>query len=96
MLTIVCCGIREKMRILQKNMDAMDDDILKRFGLTIKRLREKKGISQEKLGEISNLHRTYIGMIERAEKNVTLKSIEKLARALEMEISEIFVEMENQ
>ena len=96
MLTIVCCGIKEKMRILQKNTDAMDDDILKRFGLTIKRLREKKGISQEKLGEISNLHRTYIGMIERAEKNVTLKSIEKLAKALEMEISEIFVEMENQ
>jgi len=74
----------------------MDDDILKRFGLTIKRLREKKGISQEKLGEISDLHRTYIGMIERAEKNVTLKSIEKLAKALEMDISEIFVEMENQ
>lgn len=96
MLTIVCCGIKEKMRILQKKTDAMDDDILKRFGLTIKRLREKKGISQEKLGEISDLHRTYIGMIERAEKNVTLKSIEKLAKALEMEISEIFVEMENQ
>ena len=96
MLTIVCCGIKEKMRILQKNTDAMDDDILKRFGLTIKRLREKKGISQEKLGEISDLHRTYIGMIERAEKNVTLKSIEKLAKALEMEISDIFVEMENQ
>ena len=96
MLTIVCCGIKEKMRILQKNTDAMDDDILKRFGLTIKRLREKKGLSQEKLGEISDLHRTYIGMIERAEKNVTLKSIEKLAKALEMDISEIFVEMENQ
>lgn len=96
MLTIVCCGIKEKMRILQKNTDAMDDDILKRFGLTIKRLREKKGISQEKLGEICDLHRTYIGMIERAEKNVTLKSIEKLAKALEMEISEIFVEMDNQ
>lgn len=74
----------------------MDDDILKRFGLTIKRLREKKGISQEKLGEISDLHRTYIGMIKRAEKNITLKSIEKLAKALEMNISEIFVEMENQ
>ncbi len=95
MLTIVCCGIREKMRILQKNTYAMNDDILKRFGLTIKRLRESKGISQEKLGEISDLHRTYIGMIERAERNITLKNIEKLAKALGTDISKIFEELES-
>lgn len=95
MLTIVCCGIREKIVILQKKMDVMDDDILKRFGLTIKQLRERKGISQEKLGEISDLHRTYIGMIERAERNITLKNIEKLAKALETNISEIFEELES-
>ena len=95
MLTIVCCGIREKMRILQKITDAMNDDILKRFGLTIKRLRESKGISQEKLGEISDLHRTYIGMIERAERNITLKNIEKLAKALGTDISKIFEELES-
>ena len=73
----------------------MDDDILKRFGLTIKRLREKKGISQEKLGEISNLHRTYIGMIERAERNITLKNIEKIAKALGTDISKVFEELES-
>lgn len=95
MLTIVCCGIREKIVILQKKLDVMNDDILKRFGLTIKRLRERKGISQEKLGEISDLHRTYIGMIERAERNITLKNIEKLAKALETNISEIFEELES-
>lgn len=83
------------MRILQKNMNVMDDDILKRFGLTIKRLRERKGISQEKLGEISDLHRTYIGMIERAERNITLKNIEKLAKALGTDISKIFEELES-
>lgn len=83
------------MRILQKNTDAMNDDILKRFGLTIKRLRESKGISQEKLGEISDLHRTYIGMIERAERNITLKNIEKLAKALGTDISKIFEELES-
>ncbi len=83
------------MRILQKNTDAMNDDILKRFGLTIKRLRERKGISQEKLGEISDLHRTYIGMIERAERNITLKNIEKLAKALGTDISKIFEELES-
>ncbi len=83
------------MRILQKNTDAMNDDILKRFGLTIKRLRERKGISQEKLGEISDLHRTYIGMIERAERNITLKNIEKIAKALGTDISKIFEELES-
>lgn len=83
------------MRILQKNTDAMNDDILKRFGLTIKRLRESKGISQEKLGEISDLHRTYIGMIERAERNITLKNIEKIAKALGTDISKIFEELES-
>ena len=83
------------MRILQKKTDAMNDDILKRFGLTIKRLRESKGISQEKLGEISDLHRTYIGMIERAERNITLKNIEKLAKALGTDISKIFEELES-
>lgn len=80
---------------MQKNTDAMDDDILKRFGLTIKRLRERKGISQEKLGEISDLHRTYIGMIERAERNITLKNIEKLAKALGTDISKVFEELES-
>lgn len=83
------------MRILQKNTDAMNDDILKRFGLTIKRLREREGISQEKLGEISDLHRTYIGMIERAERNITLKNIEKIAKALGTDISKIFEELES-
>ena len=73
----------------------MGDDILKRFGLTIKRLREKKGISQEKLGEISDLHRTYIGMVERAERNITLKNIEKIAKALETDISKVFEELES-
>ena len=72
----------------------MGNEILKKFGLTIKMLRDQKGISQEKLGEISDLHRTYIGMIERAEKNITLKNIEKLAKALDVSISEIFTEME--
>ena len=73
----------------------MNDDILKRFGLTIKRLRESKGISQEKLGEMSDLHRTYIGMIERAERNITLKNIEKIAKALGTDISKIFEELES-
>lgn len=68
----------------------METDICKRFGMAIKTLREQKGISQEKLGEIADLHRTYIGMIERAERNITLKNIDKIAKALDVEISTIF------
>jgi len=48
----------------------------------VRELRDRKGISQERLGEMAGLHRTYIGMIERAEKNITLVNLEKIARAL--------------
>lgn len=72
----------------------METDICKRFGMAIKTLREQKGISQEKLGEIADLHRTYIGMIERAERNITLKNIDKIAKALDVEISTIFENIE--
>lgn len=73
-----------------KKKEEMETDICKRFGMAIKTLREQKGISQEKLGEIADLHRTYIGMIERAERNITLKNIDKIAKALDVEISTIF------
>jgi transcriptional regulator with XRE-family HTH domain len=46
-------------------------------------------LSQEGLSFEAGLHRTYIGMIERAEKNITLLNIEKIARALKVEISEL-------
>ena len=77
-----------------KNLRDMEDNICIRFGLAIKRLREERNLSQEKLGEISDLHRTYIGMIERAERNITLKNIEKLAKALNVTVQKIFDEME--
>lgn len=56
--------------------------ILIKFGQRVKEERKKKGFSQEKLAEIAGVHRTYIGMIERAEKNITLENIEKIAKAL--------------
>ncbi len=56
--------------------------ILLNFSKRVRDLRERKGLSQERLGEIAGLHRTYIGMIERAEKNISLVNIEKVARAL--------------
>lgn len=64
--------------------------ILIQFGKTIRRARLSRGWSQEKLGTLAKMHRTYIGMIERAEKNITLTNIEKLARALGTKVEDFF------
>ncbi|WP_288790834.1 helix-turn-helix transcriptional regulator [uncultured Elizabethkingia sp.] len=64
--------------------------ILKYFGNKVRECRLEKGYSQEELAFKANLHRTYIGMIERAEKNITLLNIEKIANALEININELF------
>jgi transcriptional regulator with XRE-family HTH domain len=53
-------------------------------------LRKEKNLSQEELSFKADLHRTYIGMIERAEKNITLVNIEKIAKALNVDIKELF------
>ncbi|MDI9507524.1 MAG: helix-turn-helix transcriptional regulator, partial [Bacillota bacterium] len=57
------------------------------FGKRIRQLRMQKGLSQEELGYEAGLHRTYIGQIERAEKNITLKNIAKIAKELDVNIS---------
>lgn len=67
-----------------------DSEILKRFGERVRFLRKVKNISQEELAHKADLHRTYIGMIERAEKNITLLNIEKIANALEVSIKDLF------
>ncbi|MEO6346521.1 MAG: helix-turn-helix transcriptional regulator [Aquaticitalea sp.] len=64
--------------------------ILVAFGDKVRELRKQKGISQEELSYKADLHRTYIGMIERAEKNLTLTNIEKIAKALDVDIKELF------
>ena len=61
----------------------------KLIGQRIKIARKKAGWSQEKLAELAGVHRTYIGMIERAEKNITLCNIEKIAKALNIEIQKL-------
>lgn len=68
---------------------AMNKTILIQFGKRVREERMKKGISQERLGELAKVHRTYIGMIERAEKNITLTNMEKIARALGKKVNEL-------
>lgn len=65
-------------------------NILVLFGKNVRKIRKEQKLSQEKLAEIANLHRTYIGMIERAEKNITLLNISKIANAFKIEICELF------
>ncbi|MBT9237027.1 helix-turn-helix transcriptional regulator [Pseudomonas sp. MG-2] len=55
------------------------------FAANMKRRRIELGLSQEELAERAGVHRTYVGMLERGEKNATLYSIERLAGALEVE-----------
>ncbi|MBX2930670.1 MAG: helix-turn-helix transcriptional regulator [Chitinophagaceae bacterium] len=66
-----------------------DREILLKFGHRIRKLRKEKNLSQEELSYKASLHRTYIGMIERAEKNITLINIEKIAKALETSIDNL-------
>ncbi len=57
-------------------------DILEALATTIRELRTSRGWSQEQLAEHCGLHRTYVGAVERAERNITLRSLSKLAQAL--------------
>ena len=63
--------------------------ILEVFGQNVRTFRVEQGLSQEQLAEKAGLHRTYIGMIERAEKNITLCNIEKIALALSVDIKSL-------
>lgn len=67
-----------------------DDEYLKQFAKRVRTLREALGISQEKLAERAELHRTYIGMLERLERNPSLVSIHKIANGLGVHITELF------
>lgn len=67
----------------------MKREILIKFGNKVREERAKLGLSQEELAGRAHVHRTYIGMIERAEKNITLENIEKLAKALKVPVSDL-------
>jgi transcriptional regulator with XRE-family HTH domain len=68
----------------------MPVDIRIRFGRAIRRVREEQGINQEEAAERCGLHRTYYSGIERGVRNVSLVNIEKVAKGLKTELSELF------
>ena len=63
-----------------------------RFGKAVRKRRQKLGLSQEKLADRASLHRTYVGDIERGERNLSLENIEKLALALELSLAELMLQ----
>ena len=71
-------------------------DIAKAVGQRIRNYRTQKGLSQEKLAELSGCHPTYIGQLERGEKNATLESIERITVALGITLSKLFEKLGRQ
>jgi len=73
-------------------MSSTHETIQKKFGKTVRKLRIASGYSQEGFAFECGLHRTYIGCVERGEKNIALANIEKIAKALKVEIAQLFKE----
>lgn len=69
----------------------MDTDILNQFGKKIQSLRKQRNLSQESLAHHIGVHRTYMGFIERGERNPTLLNIYKLSRALQVTLPDLFM-----
>jgi transcriptional regulator with XRE-family HTH domain len=67
----------------------MKKPILKRFGANVQKARKQKGWSQEDLAKKCRLHRTYIGGIERGERNISLINLNKIATALDVKIDDL-------
>jgi ribosome-binding protein aMBF1 (putative translation factor) len=76
-------------KVVQEGSDD-ERQILRELGSKVRRFRVEKGLSQEELGEKSRLHRTYIGSIERSERNVSLINIQRIAKALGVPVCMLF------
>ncbi|EJW20936.1 restriction-modification system regulatory protein, putative [alpha proteobacterium IMCC14465] len=71
-------------------MNAVENNIKKKFGARVRTLRTEKGWSQEDFAFECGLHRTYIGAVERGERNVSLENIKKIADTFKIDIAELF------
>lgn len=68
--------------------------LARKIGVLVRRLRLERGYSQELFGQVCNLDRTYVGMIERGEVNVTVATVVKLVGGLDLSLSKFFVKLE--
>jgi transcriptional regulator with XRE-family HTH domain len=67
----------------------LNDHLIIEFGIRIRQLRNAKNVSQEKLSHLTGFHRTYIGMIERGERNISLTHIAVFAKVFQITVSEL-------
>ena len=73
----------------------MSDEVLSNLGHRVRKLRQGQGISQEKLAELAGLHRTYIGGVERGERNISLINLAAVAKALSVTLSTLLTDIDN-
>ncbi len=66
------------------------------FACNMRQLRIKKGLSQEKLAEIAGLHRTYVGSVERGERNIAIDNMERIAESLGCSVLDLLQQKENE
>lgn len=67
----------------------MSSNARKLFAHRLRQLRQVKGLSQEALADLAGLHRTYVGSVERGERNVSIDNMERLAKALEVDVADL-------
>ena len=67
-------------------------DLQKTVGRNLRAYRQKRGLSQEAFANVLGIHRTYMGGVERGERNLTLKSLEKMAERIGVEVRELLEE----
>jgi transcriptional regulator with XRE-family HTH domain len=68
---------------------SVSSDARRVFAKRLRQIRQAKGLSQEALAGLAGLHRTYVGSVERSERNVSIDNMARLAQALEVDISEL-------
>ena len=73
-----------------------EEELARRFGELVRRLRSEQGYSQEEFAFRVGLHQTYVSSVERGERNVTIGTADKIARALGTTLAEMFAEMERE
>ena len=90
MLPLVGCKNFQLSLVLHTEISNMSKKSISiKFGEKVREIRVSQNLSQEQLAHLADVHRTYIGMVERAEKNITLVNIEKIANALKVNITEL-------
>lgn len=72
-------------------MKQINQETIYKLGQKIRIERQKRKMSQEKLAEVAELNRNFIGMVERGETNITVKNLENIANAFEIDLQKLFI-----